>query len=360
MDETLNKNSKILIAGYRGLVGSAVFKLLKNQGYQNLICLGREELDLRDQFEVKKFFERENPEFVIIAAAKVGGILANSTYKAEFLYDNLSISINLINSSYLINVKKLINLGSSCIFPAEAPQPLKEEYLLTGKLEPTNEPYAIAKIAALKMCQYYNEQYGTDYLTLMPPNLYGINDKFNLETAHFIPALLRKFAIGKALQEKNFFFIREDLKSNPVGFGLDGKIKISDDREIVNVLQKLGITVDYIKLWGSGKPRREFLAVEDLADAVLFFMRNISYKNTGELVNIGYDRDYTISETAQLMKMISDYKGEILFDDNYPDGVLQKKLDTTKAKKIGWEPKIKFEDALQKLYLSYINKSEKK
>ena len=226
MDDIIKKDSKIFVAGHRGLVGSSLLNLLKERGYHNLVFIGKEELDLRNQHDVETFFEKEKPDFVFIAAAKVGGILANKTYKAEFIYDNISISMNLINSAYKYGVKNLINLGSSCIYPAEAPQPLKEDYLLAGKPEPTNEPYAIAKIAALKLCQYYNEQYGTDYLTLMPPNLYGINDKFNLETSHFIPAIVRKFAIGKALQDNDFNFIKKDLTINPIGFGWDSKIDL--------------------------------------------------------------------------------------------------------------------------------------
>jgi GDP-L-fucose synthase len=358
MDYKFNKDSKIFVAGHRGLVGSAVLNLLRERGYHNLVYLGKEELDLRNQLDVDNFFKKEKPEFVFIAAAKVGGILANKTYKAEFIYDNLSISLNLINSAYRVGVKKLINLGSSCIYPAEAPQPLKEEYLLTGKPEPTNEPYAIAKIASLKLCQFYNEQYGTDFLTLMPPNLYGINDKFNLETAHFIPAIIRKFAIGKALQDNNFNFIKKDLELNPVGFGWDGKIDLSNNEAVESLLEKLGITRNYIKLWGSGKPRREFLAVEDLADAMLYFMESISFEDAGELINTGYGKDYTIFEIAQLLKEIAEFNGEVLFDNSFPDGVYQKLLDTSKAENLGWKPKIKFEDGLQRLYLSFINNME--
>jgi len=358
MSFAFNKGSKIYVAGHKGLVGSAVLNLLKERGYNNLVYVSKEELDLRNQLDVHTFFEKEKPEFVFIAAAKVGGILANKTYKAEFIYDNLSISLNLINSAYKVGVKKLINLGSSCIYPAEITQPLKEEYLLTGKPELTNEPYAIAKIASLKLCQFYNEQYGTDFLTLMPPNLFGINDKFNLETAHFIPAIVRKFAIGKALQENDFNFIKNDLEMNPIGFGWDDKVDLNNNDAIESLLEKLGITRTYIKLWGSGKPRREFLAVEDLADAMLYFMESICFEDAGELINIGYGKDYTIFEIAQLLKEIAEFKGEILFDESFPDGVYQKLLDTSKAKKLGWKPKIKFEDGLQRLYLSFINKLE--
>ncbi|MCX7735375.1 MAG: GDP-L-fucose synthase [Candidatus Kapabacteria bacterium] len=356
MNTNFNKESKIFVAGHRGLVGSTILNLLKEKGYQNLIFIDKEKLDLRRQKQVEDFFFNEKPEFVFIAAAKVGGILANKTYKAEFIYDNLAISLNLINSAFKNGVKKLINLGSSCIYPAEAPQPLKEEYLLSGKLEPSNEPYAIAKIAALKLCQFYNEQYGTNYLTLMPPNLYGLNDKYNLETAHFIAAIIRKFSLGKALQNDDFDYIRKDLKLNPIGFGLDEEINIDDKTSIIKILEKLGITKNYIKLWGSGKPRREFLAVEDLADAMLYFMENISFIDAGEIVNIGYEKDFTIEEIANILKHISDYKGELFFDKTFPDGVFQKKLDTTKAEKLGWKSKINFEDGLQRLYLFYETK----
>lgn len=359
MNSNLKKDSKIFIAGHNGLVGSAILKLLIQKGFTNLLTINKSELDLRRQSQTEEFFLREKPEFVFIAAAKVGGILANKTYKADFIYDNLAINLNLINSSYKANVKKLINLGSSCIYPREAPQPLKEEYLLTGKPEPTNEPYAIAKIAALKLCQFYNEQYGTEYLTLMPPNLYGLNDKYHLETAHFIPSIIRKFALATALQNQKWDLILRDLKKNKAGFGIDELIAKDGFPEIVSALEKIGISKEELKLWGSGLPRREFLAVEDLAESMLFFMENIGFSEAGELVNIGYERDYTIAEVANLLKNISGFNGLITFDSNYPDGVMQKKLDTTKSNKLGWKPRIQFEEGLKSLYLSYLRNLEK-
>jgi len=255
----MEKDAKIFVAGHRGLVGSAIVRKLQKKGYINIITKTKSELDLRRQLETEKLFEKEKPEYVFLAAAKVGGILANNTYKAEFIYDNLTIATNIIQSSYRYGVKKLLNLGSSCIYPKLAPQPMKEEYLLTGYLEPTNEAYAVAKIAAIKLCRYYNEQYGTNYISVMPTNLYGPGDNYNLETAHVLPALIRKFHLAKLLREKDFDGVVKDIKKNPLGFGLDKKINLKDEKDIIRTLKKIGITNDYVLMWGSGNVYREFL-----------------------------------------------------------------------------------------------------
>lgn len=348
-----NKDSIIFVAGAKGLVGSAIVELLKTKGYTNLLTPSRKELDFRRQSDVEAFFEKYQPEFVILAAAKVGGIWANNTYRAEFIYDNLTIAVNLINSAYITGVKKLINLGSSCIYPKFAPQPIKEEYLLTGSLETTNEPYAIAKIAAIKLCQSYNFQYGTSFISLMPTNLYGINDNFNFETSHVMPAMIRKFILAKALNENNFDLIKRDLQKNPIGFDLD---KLVGESEIENILQKIGITKGEITLWGTGKPRREFLYVDDLADACIYFMQNFDAKDTEPFVNIGYEEDISIEELANLIKQIIGYDGKIKFDTSKPDGTPKKLLDISKAKELGWFPKINLHDGIRRVVENYLKK----
>ncbi|MCX5751925.1 MAG: GDP-L-fucose synthase, partial [Candidatus Saganbacteria bacterium] len=287
----MDKKAKIYLAGHTGLVGSALMRGLEAGGYNNLVVRDVSELDLRRQSEVESFFEKEKPEYVLIAAAKVGGILANNTYKAEFIYDNLMIAANLIQAAYKYKVRKLLNLGSSCIYPKLAPQPLKEECLLTGLLEPTNEAYAVAKIAAIKLCRYYNEQYGTDFISVMPTNQYGPGDNFNLETAHVLPSLLRRVLLARLLKEKQFAVIVRDLKNYPLGFGLDKKIDFNNPNSIVATLGELGIKSDEMVLWGSGEPYREFLYVEDLARACLFLMEGFSSKELGELINIGSGDD---------------------------------------------------------------------
>lgn len=348
-----NKDSKIFVAGARGLVGSAIVDLLKIKGYINLLTPSRRELDLRRQSDVEAFFEKSQPEFVILAAAKVGGIWANNTYRAEFIYDNLAIAINVINSAYITGVKKLINLGSSCIYPKFAPQPMKEEYLLTGSLETTNEPYAIAKIAAIKLCQSYNFQYGTNFISLMPTNLYGINDNFNLETSHVMPAMIRKFILAKALNENNFDLIKKDLQKNPIGFDLD---KLIGQNKIENILQKIGISKGEITLWGTGKPRREFLYVDDLADACIYFMESFDANDIEPFINIGYGEDISIEELANLIKHIIGYEGKIKFDTSKPDGTPKKLLDITKARKLGWFPKINLHDGIRRVVDNYLQK----
>ena len=307
----MDKASKIYVAGHRGLVGSALVKRLRETGYANLLLRTSAELDLRRQADVSAFFDRERPEYVFLAAAKVGGILANSTYKAEFIYDNIIIAANVIDASYKTGVKKLLNLGSSCIYPKHAPQPMKEQYLLTGTLEPTNEPYAVAKIAAIKLCRYYNEQYGTNLISVMPTNVYGPRDNFDLETSHVLPALIRKFHEAKA-------------QGSPS-----------------------------VTIWGSGSPYREFLYVDDLADACIFLMERYDYREIGEFINIGTGRDQTIKEIALMVKGIVGYQGEITYDHSKPDGTPKKLLDVTRIHGLGWVARTGLDEGIRKTYEFY-------
>lgn len=296
------------MAGHRGLVGSAILRKLETDGYTNIVVRTSKELDLRRQSDVEAFFAQERPEYIFLAAAKVGGILANNTYKAEFIYDNIMIAANVINAAHRFSVKKLLNLGSSCIYPKFAPQPLKEEYLLTGALEPTNEPYAIAKIAAIKLCRYYNERYGTNFISVMPTNLYGPNDNFDLETSHALPALIRKFHEAKIAKR------------------------------------------DSVVLWGTGEPMRELLYVDDLADACVFLMNKYGYNEIGEFINIGTGTDISIADLAQLVKELTGFKGEIQHDYTKPDGTPRKLLDISKIRSLGWKPKTSLEDGIKKTY----------
>jgi GDP-L-fucose synthase len=304
----MEKNSKIYVAGHRGLVGSAIVRKLEKEGYQNLILRTSSQVDLRDQQAVKDFFEKEKPEYVFMAAAKVGGINANNTHPAEFLYDNLCIQNNVIHQSYKNQVKKLLFLGSSCIYPKNAPQPIKEEYLLSGYLEPTNDAYAIAKIAGIKMCQSYHKQYGSNFISAMPTNLYGPGDNYDLKNSHVLPALLRKFHEAKERGEAT------------------------------------------VTVWGTGKPRREFLHSDDLAEACLFLMEHY---NDPAIINIGVGKDISIGEMAQMIKKISGYNGELIFDTSMPDGTFQKLLDVSKLNALGWQAKIGFEEGLKKTYEEY-------
>ncbi|MFH1662244.1 MAG: GDP-L-fucose synthase [Candidatus Falkowbacteria bacterium] len=306
----MNKNSKIYIAGHRGLVGSAIKRKLKEENYSNLVFRTREELDLLNGNKVDGFFKKEKPEYVFFAAAKVGGILANDTYPADFIYQNLVIQNNIIHNSYLNKVKKLLFLGSSCIYPKKCPQPIKEEYLLSGYLEETNRAYAIAKIAGIEMCQSYNKQYKTNFISVMPTNLYGPNDNFNLKNSHVLPALIRKFH----------------------------EAKINNNNLVV--------------IWGSGLPRREFLHVDDLAGACLFLMENY---DDSEIVNIGTGEDITIFELAELIKNIIGFKGNIICDKNKPDGTLHKLLDVSKINQIGWSYNISLEVGIEKTYKWFLD-----
>ncbi|MBK9249846.1 MAG: GDP-L-fucose synthase [Ignavibacteria bacterium] len=343
LDDTENLhhlNSKIYIAGHSGMVGSAIMRALRSRGYNNFICKSSKELDLRRQAEVEQFFEQERPEYVFLAAAKVGGIVANNTYKAEFIYDNMAIAMNVILSAYRFRVKKLLNLGSSCIYPKFAPQPMDESALLTGILEPTNEPYAIAKIAAIKLCRYYNEQYGTNYISAMPTNLYGLNDNYNLETSHVLPALLRKMILAKALKDNDFDFIESDVLRNPLSSRLENSIEPKNIHSIFETLGAVGISPTEVTFWGSGNVRREFLHADDIASACVFLMESCNAKQIGEFVNVGTGEDISIKELALLVKKIVGYKGKLKFDIEMPDGSPRKLLNTSRIQKLGWKPSI--------------------
>ena len=354
----MEKNSKIYIAGHDGLVGSAITRKLKEQGFENLITVPLKDLNLTRQKDTEAFFEKEKPEYVFLAAARVGGILANSTYTAEFIYQNIMIAANVIHSSYKYGVKKLLNMGSSCIYPRLAPQPLKEEYLLTDTLEPTNEPYAIAKIAAIKLCRYYNQQYGTNFISVMPTNQYGPNDNFNLETSHVLPALIRKIHLAKCLENSDWDLIKKDLDKRPIE-NINGQ---SSKDEIVKVLGKYGIkkvqpsaishqpsASTIVELWGSGSPYREFLYVDDTAEACLFLMQNHNAKDIGEFVNIGTGKDIRIKDLADLIKQVVGFKGEIKWDTSKPDGTPKKLLDVERMNKLGWKSKVRLEEGIKKI-----------
>lgn len=307
----MEKNNKIYVAGHTGLVGSAIVRHLKLKGYDNIITQTHTELDLTRQAEVEAFFEMERPEYVFLAAAKVGGIGANSTYPAEFFYQNMTIALNVIHESYKTGVKKLLNLGSSCIYPRLAPQPLKEEYLLTGPLEPTNEAYALAKIAAIRMCRHYNEEYGTNYLSVMPTNMYGPGDNYDLFSSHVLPAMIRKFHEAK-------------------------------------------ISLKNVELWGDGSPLREFLHVDDCALAVIMLMEKFDYKEIGELINIGSGEEFTIKELAEIVAQVVGYKGIIKWNTKQPNGTPRKLLDTTKLFSLGWKPMIGLYEGIERSYKEFV------
>ena len=357
----MNKNAKIYIAGHKGMVGSAIHRELLGKGYNNFVLRTIEELDLTNQQAVKEFFETEKPEYVILAAAKVGGIVANNTYRAQFIYENIQIQNNIIHQSYLSGVKKLLFLGSSCIYPKNAPQPLKEEYLLTDELEYTNEPYAIAKIAGIKMCESYNLQYGTNFISVMPTNLYGKNDNYDLEKSHVLPALIRKMHLGKCLIENNWDALRKDLKQNPI----EGISDTNTEAEILDILNKYGInkTSDNIsiKLWGSGKPLREFLYVDDLANACVYLLENIDFKdikaNSKEIknthINIGTGKDLSIADLANMVKNIVGFTGNIIWDAEKPDGTYKKQLYVSKLNNLGWKEKVDLEQGVKLVYNNY-------
>lgn len=350
----MDKKARIYIAGHRGLVGSAIVRRLQAEGFSNLIFRTHKELDLTNQADVEAFFEKERPEYVFLTAAKVGGIMANNTYRAEFIYDNLVIALNVIHASYKYGAKKLLNLGSSCIYPKFAPQPMKEDHLLTGPLEPTNEPYAIAKIAAIKLCLYYNEQYATNFISVMPTNLYGPDDNFDLYTSHVLPALVRKFYLGKCLENNNWQLIRRDLDKRPID-GVDGK---ASDKDILAVLQKYGISplvphsssLVTVSIWGSGEVYREFLYVDDLADACVYLMKNYDYKDIGEFINIGTGEDIKIKDLALMIKDIVGFKGEVQHDLSKPDGTPRKLLDVSRIRSLGWRAKIDLADGIKSVY----------
>jgi GDP-L-fucose synthase len=337
----MNQNSRIYVAGHKGLVGSAIVRKLQSGGYSNLIIRSHKELDLMRQAKVEAFFKAEKPDYVFLAAARVGGIMANNTYPAEFIYENLSIESNVIHSAHATGVKKLLFLGSSCIYPKDCPQPMKEEYLLSGKLEPTNEPYAVAKIAGIKMCQSYNRQYGTRFVSVMPTNLYGPGDNFDLETSHVLPALIRKFQEAK-IREANLPGVASSLKR--------GAPLTSSERS------ERSSAGSFVTIWGTGTPMREFLHVDDLADASLFLMNH--YEDS-EIINIGVGKDIHVSELAELIKDTVGFKGAIRYDRSKPDGMPRKLLDVKKIKALGWRPKISLRQGVEMTYRWYVEESSR-
>jgi len=401
----MNLDSKIYVAGHNGLVGSAIVNNLNEKGYSNLITRTHAELDLTDQHAVAAFFKQEKPEYVFLAAAKVGGIVANNTYRADFIYENMMIQNNVIHQSYQNKVKKLLFLGSTCIYPKDAPQPMPEECLLTGPLEYTNEPYAIAKIAGIKMCESYNLQYGTNFISVMPTNLYGPHDNFDLEKSHVLPALIRKIHLGKALENNDWQTIRHDLSKLPIE-GVDGSVS---EQEILKILAKYGLRLMtdgsqanvQVEIWGTGKPRREFLWSEDMADACVFIMENLDFKDITELpltnndsypashesrltnheprnthtsrhsvldtesilsdntelrnthINIGVGQDISIKELADTIKQIIGFNGELYFNIEKPDGTMIKLTDPSKLHQLGWKHKVVLENGIKNIYNWY-------
>ena len=379
----MNPDSKIYVAGHHGLAGSAIVKNLTDKGYTNLSTRTHAELDLTKQQAVAKFFEQEKPEYVFLAAGKVGGIVANNTYRADFIYENLMIQNNIIHQSYKNKVKKLLFLGSTCIYPKDAPQPMSEDCLLTSPLEYTNEPYAIAKIAGVKMCESYNLQYGTNFISVMPTNLYGPNDSFDLEKSHVLPALIRKIHLGKALENNDWETIRHDLNKLPIE-DVNGDAK---EEDILNILSSYGLRITnrgsqitdhesrstvQVEIWGSGKPRREFLWSEDMADACVFIMGNRDFKDIIESqltlhesrftsspevrnthINIGTGEDVSIKELAEIIKEIIGFNGELYFNTDKPDGTMKKLTDISKLNALGWTHSMKLIDGIQELYHWY-------
>lgn len=354
-------NEKIFIVGHNGLVGSAILKNLKSKAYSNFVLRNRSELDLTDQRAVFDFFEKEKPGYVILAAAKVGGIVANNTWRGQFIYENLQIQNNVIHASWLNNVKKLLFLGSTCIYPCEAPQPMPENCLLTSPLEYTNEPYAVAKIAGIKLCESYNLQYGTNYIAVMPTNLYGPNDNFDLEKSHVLPALLRKVHLAKSLMNDDWDAIRKDLNRLPVE-GVDGN---AGENAIAAKLEKYGVKKNSVEIWGTGKPLREFLWSEEMAGACVFIMENIDFKDLtpqgkeirNTHINIGTGKDISIRNLADLIAKKTGYQGEFVFNAGKPDGTMRKLTDSTKLHQLGWKHKIDIEEGVGKLYAWYLGKS---
>lgn len=356
----MNKDSKIFVAGHRGLVGSAILKNLQQKGYTNFVLRTHAELDLTDQIAVNEFFASEKPKYVFLSAAHVGGIMANSVYRADFIYINLMIQNNVIHASYINNVKKLLFLGSTCIYPREAPQPMPEDCLLTSPLEYTNEPYAIAKIAGIKMCESYNLQYGTNYIAVMPTNLYGPNDNFNLETSHVLPAMIRKIHLAKCLHWKDWDALRKDLNTRPVE-GVSGE---ASEDAILAILEKYGICPGKVELWGTGKPLREFLWSEEMADASVYIMEHIDFpdvrpegievRNTH--INIGTGKELSIKEVATLICEKIGFEGELTFNSSKPDGTLRKLTDVSKLHALGWHHQIEIAEGVELLYNWYLNK----
>lgn len=353
------KEAKIYVAGHRGLVGSAIWNNLQHRGYTNLVGRTHAELDLLDGAAVRRFFDEERPEYVVLAAAHVGGIMANLKYRADFIYQNLQIQQNVIGESFRHGVKKLLFLGSTCIYPREAPQPITEDALLTSPLEYTNEPYAIAKIAGLKMCESFNLQYGTNYIAVMPTNLYGPNDNFNLETSHVLPAMIRKLYLAKMLNEANWDAVRADMNRRPVE-GVDGA---ASNEVIVAMLNKYGIYADHLMLWGTGAPIREFLWSEDMADASVYALLNIDFDDVRGSnpevrnchINIGSGKEITIRQLAELVQRTVGYNGEIRWDATKPDGTMRKLTDVSKLHSLGWHHSVEIEEGVARLVDWYKN-----
>lgn len=353
----MDKNMKIYVAGHRGLVGSAIWNNLQQRGYTNLVGRSHQEMDLLDGVAVKEFFDREQPEAVILAAAHVGGILANFRYRADFIYMNLQIQQNVIGESFRHGVKKLLFLGSTCIYPRDAVQPMKEDALLTSPLEYTNEPYAIAKIAGLKMCESFNLQYGTNYIAVMPTNLYGPNDNFHLENSHVLPAMIRKIFLSNCLMNNDWVTIGKDLNKRPVE-GVDGTAEHSI---ITSVLNKYGIYTDRVVLWGTGKPLREFLWSEEMADACVHILEKVDFADlttsNGEVrnchINIGTGKEISICDLSEMIAKTMGYSGKIVFDSSKPDGTMRKLTDPSKLHSLGWNHQVEIEEGIDLLYQWY-------
>ena len=350
----MEKDSKIYIAGHNGMVGSAIKRSLESKGYKNIITRSIEQLNLLNEKSVAQFFSTEKPEYVVLAAAKVGGIIANNIYRAQFIYENLMIQNHVIHQSYLHCVKKLLFLGSSCIYPRMAEQPMREDALLTGLLEKTNEPYAIAKIAGIKMCEAYHSQYGCNFISIMPTNLYGQNDNYDLEKSHVLPALIRKMILGKYLMENNWEKLRTDLNRRPIE-SIDGSF---NNETILQTLNKFGISNTNngvtITLWGTGSPMREFLHVDDMADSCVFLLLNYDAPDTAPShVNAGCGEDLSIKELSEIVMKIVGYSGKIVWDYNKPDGTPRKLLDISKIMSLGWKPKISLEEGIKKVIAAY-------
>jgi GDP-L-fucose synthase len=348
----MDKTSKIYIAGHRGLVGSAILENLDNKGYTNIITRTHKELDLTNQVAVSLFFEVEKPEFIFLAAAKVGGIVANNKYRADFIYENMMIQNNVIHQSYVHKVKKLLFLGSTCIYPKNAQQPMKEESLLTDTLEYTNEPYAIAKIAGIKMCESYNLQYNTNFISVMPTNLYGPNDNFDLEKSHVLPALIRKIYLAKLLDENNTSEVLKDTNFDTI-------------EEAKVYLESFGVSKKSVEIWGSGNPKREFLWSKDMADACVFIMENRDFSDTHSSdlkeirnthINIGSGKEVSIKELSEIIKKIIGFKGDLVFNSDKPDGTMRKLTDVSKLNKLGWKHTIELEEGIKKLYNWYVKR----
>lgn len=354
----MNQSSKIYVAGHCGLVGSAIWSNLQQKGYTHLIGRTHDELDLLDSTAVRRFFDDERPEYVFLAAAYVGGIVANNRYRADFIYRNLGIQQHVIGESYRHGVKKLLFLGSTCIYPRDVSQPMKEQALLTASLEYTNEPYAIAKIAGLKMCESFNLQYGTNYIAVMPTNLYGPNDNFDLERSHVLPAMVRKIHLAKCLEERSMDAVRADLAKRPV----EGEDGTGSDKDILDLLARYGITPSGVTLWGTGRPLREFLWSEEMADACVYIMEHVDFDDLRDEanevrnchINIGTGKEIAIRELAQLVARTAGYRGTLAFDASKPDGTMRKLTDVSKLHALGWHHRVEIDEGVERMYRWYL------